>query len=326
MPKKKTVIVITAVVILVIIFLLARCSCKAQKAAVPDAPPAAATAAPAETPKIKPADGIKKQGDKAKLAAKAMEGLQIKTQKNADGGEVLEVLKNGRKIYTQEVRPKESIAYNVEGGDAKLPQAGADITGDGKADMVVQVSSAKDSCSNSYEILSVVDDFSVLAEIKGLADGVKFEDVDKDGKPEVIGHDCTFMDWWASFGESPAPKVILRYGDGAYVFAEDLMRKDAPTDAEMLSYVKKNKNSFITYVWKYMLDLIYAGNGDAAWRFFDMVEWDPSWEGQLVEDGADRTVSDKEDFKQAFKEHLTTSQYWSQLKSFNNWEMLDVEM
>lgn len=325
MANKKIITIVAAAIVLLVIIMLSRCSCGTNKQASAEAVPAAAKTKADAAIAVEP----EKTGHVSagiNPAAKAMEGIQIKTKKRAGGGEALEVIEGGKKVYSLETMAKENIKLNTDGTDENLPRAGTDVTGDGKADMVVQVSSAKDSCSNSYEILSVVDDFSTLAEIKGLADGVKFEDIDGDGKQEISGHDCTFMDWWASFGEVLAPQVILRYGEDGYVFSEDLMKKDAPGDSAMRAVVKKNKDSFVTYVWKYMLDLIYSGNGDAAWRFFDMVDWNPEWEGQLTEDGADRAMSDKEDFKQAFKEHLTTSVYWPNVKTFNNWEMLDVEM
>jgi len=214
----------------------------------------------------------------------------------------------------------------LSGENKHLPKAGDDINGDGKPDIVLQFKSFKDSCSNVYSVYSLRDEPELVSEIKGLAEGLKFEDLDNDRVPEISGHDCTFLDWWASLGETPAPKVILRWGEGKYVFAGDLMRKDPPLESEMRSYLEKNKGKFISYVWKYMLDLIYTGNGDIAWEFYDMVEWDEGWEEDIMDDSSKRGVGNKDDFLGAFKEHLSTSPYWEDVKSFNNWEMLEVEL
>jgi hypothetical protein len=326
--NKKIIIIITAVALLLIILLLARCAggC-GRHASKPGMTPVRETPVVAgATPAAGQANKESARAEIKKSAVPALTGYKFKISKNADGNEVLEISKGNNVVYKKEAGKKENILVNSDGSNSKLPVAGQDLLGDGRQYVMIQVHSSKDSCSNVYVVLSVADNFKEVAEIRGLADGVEFKDIDKDGKPELIGRDCTFMDWWAAFGEAPAPKVIMRYGDNGFVFAEDLMKKDPPSTEQMRSYIKKNKGGFITWVWKYMLDLIYSGNGDKAWKFYDMVDWDPDWESQMMQENTEKEISDKEDFKQAFKEHLTTSTYWPQLKTFNNWEMLDVEM
>ena len=319
MDKKRAIIIAVIVIILIIVLLALRCSAGKKKAPgtgeVPEAtPPAGEKAA---TPEVK---------KKVSKKDKQLEAYEFKKIKKAGDKMALEVKKNGKVIMTKETAAKEKLFINIEGEDKTLPKAGADMNGDNRPDMVVQVRSEKDSCSNAYSVFSVFDDMKLLAEIKGLAAGMEVKDIDGDKVPEIIGRDCTFLDWWASFGETPAPKVVLRWGDGRYVFAEDVMRKDAPERQEMQAYINKNKGKFISYVWKYMLDLIYTGNGSKAWEFYEMVPFDTEWEEQIMDDESKKGIGSKEEYLGAFKEHLATSPYYEDIKYFNNWEMLDVEM
>jgi hypothetical protein len=52
-----------------------------------------------------------------------------------------------------------------------------------------------------------------------------------------------------------------------------------------------------------MLDLIYTGNMDSAWKFFDKA-WDKSFNG-------------KKKFLREFREQLQTSPYWFQIRKMN---------
>ncbi len=236
------------------------------------------------------------------------------------------ILKDDKEVLKKEAGEKESIVFGKKGGTGILPEAGRDLNGNSVPDVVVQLNSTKDSCSNIYYIYELKGQPELAAEIKGLAQGIKFKDMEDDGVPEIIGHDCTFLDWWASIGEAPAPKVILRWTGGEYIPDEFYMRQNPPSKEEMKEYLTENKGRFVSYVWKYMLDLIYTGNGEIAWEFYDMVEWDEAWEENIMNERSARGVGSKEDFLGAFKEQLSTSPYWDGIKSLNNWEMLDVEI
>jgi hypothetical protein len=89
----------------------------------------------------------------------------------------------------------------------------------------------------------------------------------------------------------------------------------------MREYAEKNKDEFISYVWEYMLKLIYGGNGDKAWEFYEMVQWNEDWESAMTEAGRSTDSTDKGDFLEAFKEHLSTSPYWEEVKKMNNWDL-----
>lgn len=246
--------------------------------------------------------------------------------KKEDGTLIFQILKDGKEIFNKEEKGKIRFQANLNGENKNLPEIGEDINGDGKKDFVLQLKSEKYSCSNIFAIYTMDENFKKTAELKGLADRIKFQDLDGDLIPELISNDCTFLNWWASFGEYLAPEIILKLKYGEYHLAESLMRKIPPTEEEINEYIKKNKNNFITYIWKYMLDLIYSGNGDLAWSFYERVEWNPEWEDNIIDEKSGKKISDKNEFLEAFKEHLTTSPYWEDLKKLNNWEMLEVEM
>jgi len=58
------------------------------------------------------------------------------------------------------------------------------------------------------------------------------------------------------------------------------------------------EDHFLPPFWGRMLDLIYTGHEDLAWKYFDEV-WPPSKLGQAL-------------FVRDFKKQLSESRYWSQ--------------
>ncbi|MBI3194896.1 MAG: hypothetical protein HYZ34_10590 [Ignavibacteriae bacterium] len=109
-----------------------------------------------------------------------------------------------------------------------------------------------------------------------------FKDVNGDSIPEFLGADWTFAYWKTSFAESPAPSIILRFNDGKFRLASDLMKENPPNKNELdsLSEVIRSNSSWGTsdyfgdiyypsILWAKMLDLIYSGNETLAWYFFD---------------------------------------------------------
>jgi hypothetical protein len=321
---------IVLVVIILAAALITRCSKKpaaekpAATAAVPQAPRPVTTAA-------KPEASAEKQKKSAQAArAKAPSGKVNLTDyefKLSTDKTTFKVMKKGTVVMSRTAGDKESFQISADNAEKSLPKAGADLLGDGRPVVVLKTKSEKDSCSNVYSIFSVSEDMSLIAEIKGLEDGIEFKDIDHDNISEILGRDCTFLDWWAALGEPPAPKVILRYSPGSgYVLADDLMRKDPPSAAQLSAKAAACRNGAISKVWSYMLDLIYSGNGDAAMKFYDQLEWNPEWEAQNPGNDTDSGKSDKQEYLEAFKEHLSTSPYWPALKKMNNWEYSDMAM
>ncbi|MBN2754600.1 MAG: hypothetical protein JXR81_07010 [Candidatus Goldbacteria bacterium] len=314
MNNKKRIIIAAIAVMLIALLLVLKCGRGTVKPDKQGDSPAAEenikTDAAEKSGTEKPADKVPSNKSGAAVNVKVTEK-----------GKIFEVVKDGKTVINKQAGDKEGFKLVPPGTDKTNPEVFADLTGDKKPDFVLQSYSEKDSCSNIYSVFSAEDDFKMMAEIKGLSEGISFKDLNADGVPELIGNDCTFLNWWASFGGDTAPKVILEYKDGAYLIAAGLMKQSPPLDEEMREYAEKNKNEFISYVWEYMLNLIYGGNGDKAWEFYDMVQWNEDWESAMTEAGRSTDGTDKGDFLEAFKEHLSTSPYWEEIKKMNNWDL-----
>ncbi|HDT15664.1 MAG TPA: hypothetical protein ENN55_05580 [Firmicutes bacterium] len=332
MVQKKVFFIIAAVILIIILLLL---KCPGGKKAVRDEiakePAAEEIKDTDEKEETDEKDGPEKiepepkktvevKKEPAKKAEKPKKNIVIVNITEKEGRQVLEIKKDGKTVLTKEVDEKTGFKVTED------KSVYEDLTGDGKPNFILQEYSEGESCANVFTVFTMDDDFEMKAQLSGLSEGIEFKDLDGDGVPELIGRDCTMLNWWATFGEDISPKVILKYNYGTYVFAEELMRKDAPLEPEMRKYAEENKGNFISYVWKYMTDLIYAGNGDAAWKFFDMVHWDDTWEAEITAKEGRRGTSPKEDFLEAYKEHLSTSPYWEDIKAFNSWQMQELMM
>jgi hypothetical protein len=233
----------------------------------------------------------------------------------------LEILRNNQRVHYVEGG---RFTVNTGAKVSNLPVAGKDITGDGTPDLVVEENSGGAHCCYSYVILSLGSELKKLAEIHSDDSQLKFEDIDNDGIYELISRDWTFAYWETSFANSPAPTVIFRLKDTIYQFASDLMKKPAPQPEEISAWVADVKRSMDatpqeasqqdkrwagggvpSLLWNYMLQLIYSGNGEAAWKFIDSA-WPQSRPG-------------KQEFLDAFKRQLANSRYWQDLKALNGW-------
>ena len=103
--------------------------------------------------------------------------------------------------------------------------------------------------------------------------------------------------------------MVLRFSDGKYRLATDLMYKPAPSDEKVEEQIRgvhadeawKETGRPPVKLWEFMLDLIYTGNATAAFQFFEKA-WVPG-------------VPGKTEFLAEFRSQLTTSQYWEDLGS-----------
>ncbi len=163
-----------------------------------------------------------------------------------------------------------------------------------------------------FAVFEIGPQFRFLARIDaGHGDLSHFADLDGDRNLEFVGTDWTFAYWWTSFAESPAPEIILRFTAVKYRLAENLMRKPAPSEAELNREIEviRNDESWKDMqrppatLWGEMLDLIYSGNSAAAWRFFGK-----AWLAGVP--GKDTALGD-------FKDQLAKSPYWPQIQHLN---------
>jgi hypothetical protein len=125
--------------------------------------------------------------------------------------------------------------------------------------------------------------------------------------------------------DSAKPQIVLKYHDGSYHLATDLMKKPPPNAKELSERITVVRQAMHTSentpalrnrqwadggvpssMWVYMLDLIYSGNGELALKFFDTV-WPNSKQGKRA-------------FLEDFQKVLTESPYWPEIKTFNGWQ------
>jgi hypothetical protein len=208
-------------------------------------------------------------------------------------GSSVDILKSRRRVYAER-------SYKLW-----IEHVGKDITGNGVPNLVVAEHTGGAHCCNVIHLFEIGKEFRKIAELDGAHSQVLFKDLDGDLKPEVLMKDWTFAYWRSSFtGSSKPPTVILRYRDGAYRVAADLMRKPAPSPTELKRRAQrvredqwwKETGEPPSHLWGYIFELLYTGHGKLAWQFLEMA-WRPG-------------VSGKDEFLREFRDQLSASPFW----------------
>jgi hypothetical protein len=229
-----------------------------------------------------------------------------------------EILYHGQRIYQKIDASKFFIGhmYDDVHVNSDLIKMGNDITGDGVPDLVIAEYTGGAHCCLNFYVFTIGQEFRYFGKIEANdGDWSYFADLDGDQCLEFIGYDWTFAYWRTGFASSPAPDIILRFHDGVYILAEDLMRKPVPIPSELdentrviqadESWTMKGHppKTPPASLWQMMLDLIYSGHADAAWQFFDQ-----TW----VAD-----IPGKEEFLEDFRAQLMKSPYWREIEHLN---------
>jgi hypothetical protein len=240
---------------------------------------------------------------------------KLRTYRTPNGEGCLRITKDEKSVFYLE-----SMAFKIGGNfyrDPGIP-VGTDITGEGKADAIVGEWSGGVHCCFTLRVFELGDQFRKIGEIKADdADGARFLDPGKDGHYQFEGVDWAFAYWRTSFMESPAPRIVLKYRDGGFHLALDSMKKPEPSSAKIAGIVRAiqsdeewerdvssdcNENCSVPVaLWANMLDLMYSGHPNLAWKLFDE-SWPPSRQG-------------KTSFAKDFCKQLHGSHYWSDLKA-----------
>jgi hypothetical protein len=247
------------------------------------------------------------------------------TKANDGSDAYFEILKDDKQVYVQRAKNKGEKFFigtmYKEDPDAPLVKMGMDVTGDGKPDLVVSEWSGYANCCLTLHIFEIGPTFKKLGTIDAeFSDsGPHFIPPDKRSQTLALAvqiHDWNFANWHTDFADSPAPKVLLRFSNGAYRIAPDLMRTQAP-DAQDLdtraaavrSYAPSAKGGTWPHaevspdLWSTMLDLIYGGHDAEAWKFLDT-----AWPSK---------VNGKDVFARDFRAQLAKSPYWPAVKTMN---------
>lgn len=160
-------------------------------------------------------------------------------------------------------------------------------------------------CCFSLRIFSLNDGFRKVASIDGGNSVPTFKDLDGDGISEIEVLDDFLAYRFSSFASSAFGSVILKYSNGHYRVAAELMRKPPPNMTRWKSEIKSWKNKLRhkqepdwppPSLIQTMTDLIFTGNKQIAFYFISSI-W-PSG------------VSGKNDFLSAYEEALQQSNFY----------------
>lgn len=176
--------------------------------------------------------------------------------------------------------------------DSLLPAPGSDIDRDGVSDLVLMSFSGGAHCCETFYVLRLSNPPKVVFTFEAGLAGARFEDVDRDGKLDLITGDATFAYWRTPWVASPIPRVIFRCeAPGTYVPSPRLMAQPAPPESDLAKALAEARAELVAEPWvkegffgagallRTMLDLIYTGHPARAYAFLDQA-WPPDMPGR----------------------------------------------
>jgi len=249
-----------------------------------------------------------------------VDGVKFRVYKNDKSGEkCLQIVQAGKLLFERTDDNDGAFTLgqqaNKDGTIAAIPD-GVDITGRGHADMIVTEWTGGAHCCRLDHVFELRPKVRLLAELHAQdADESHFADLDKDGRYYYVTADYTFAYWWGSFAGSPVHEVILRFvndrNGGQYHLAFDKMARPAPSEAEWADALARVKgeldlndtnmaNNLAQVLWQEVMDFIYTGHSDLAWKLLKEV-------GPKAQQGGYPSLTD-------FCLTLKASPYWPDLR------------
>jgi hypothetical protein len=212
--------------------------------------------------------------------------------------DALEIRKNGKRIYWQ------------RGFSFDVPQGWFQRDAASKGYIHIRHGPFRNG-GGRLEVLECGERLTQIAHIESIDFGPELQDLDNDGRPEVIVNDNSFYHWPNCVDGEPMPKVVLRWQNGRYVPADALMKKPRPT-AELAARAAAIRSSDD---WSFsnertwmpqeliltLYDLFYSGPEEVAWKFLDDA-WKPDAEG-------------KNEWAEEWRFRLEESDYWPELRA-----------
>lgn len=213
-------------------------------------------------------------------------------------------------------------AYTVsQKKSAALFAATSDITGEGTPDVAIEYFSGGAHCCFETTFVELGEKIHQIGPIQTASDSLTAVSRKSGGGLVLEVTDQSFAYWAIAFAMSPMPIVKYEFRGGKLVPNFDLMRKPPPSLQVLRRKAQaakqkindnpwvdetENFNDFEEAFWGEMLELIYSGNEELAWQYFDLV-WPSKKAG-------------KEKFLSDFKKRLDESAYgeWKRLKSNRN--------
>jgi hypothetical protein len=150
---------------------------------------------------------------------------------------------------------------------------GADVTGEGHPDVIVEIFTGGAHCCFSTLVYDLGSTLTKVLETPQSNCGGRFEDLDGDGVFEFVTCDDLFAYVYCAYAASPMVKVILQYEPGrgyvpasprfAHLYAEDIAvhTRRAEGTEDFGDWDGTNKCAVLPLV----LDYVYIGQADQAW-------------------------------------------------------------
>jgi hypothetical protein len=208
---------------------------------------------------------------------------------NPDNGACVRVYRNGKLVHQFADDAEEYFLGQPGDSQLKIPFVpdGTDVTGRGHPDMIVSSWSGGAHCCFKHYVFELEPKLRLLATIdEGDANG-HFEYLERDHRYYYVTEDI-WSYWPASFASSTHHKVLLHFVDdehgGAFHLDLEKMRYPAPSperwkaalkdvDDEVRDDPDHSRANLGSTLWDTVLDLIYTGHSDLAWKF--VAEVDP---------------------------------------------------
>lgn len=204
----------------------------------------------------------------------------------------------------------ERYSFGDDAADGNTP-VNVDINADPFTEVVVREWTGGAHCCFTDHIISLGPDVRIIESIPlGHAGNARWE-IDESGRWIMRTHDTTFAYWRTAFAFSPMPTLMLadlggRFGASElHMVKEPLMRSVVESEAQRIRpMLEIERSGWDIHLASIMLDWIYSGRREGAWRLLDLV---------LPSGHAERFS-----FEQEFRSELESSPWWEDIRMFED--------
>ncbi len=227
-----------------------------------------------------------------------------------------EVLKSGKRVFFKEGQFFAVGDVTPESGHTVTNsiKMGQSITSEKQPNLLVTEWTSGNHCCNTFYVFEIGKKFKLIANIDAEYFEIsEFRDLRGDGNLELVTADFTFAYWHVGCCFSHSPTIILTYQNGRYLPDLEKMKKMATTEKQLQDWANEYKAKFVDAVkdlpddkwaapyemWQKMLNLIYTGNMNSAWRLCDL-SWPANHPGKSI-------------FLKEFIKQLQTSPYYQDI-------------
>lgn len=223
-------------------------------------------------------------------------------------GQPFEILKGGQRVYAYGCPRARIWSFGATDGPDRQIAVGLDITGDGIPNLVVFEYSGGAHCCGTFHVFELGEEFRKIGSIFcGDYGPHAVKDLDGDGNWEFVVYDTVYWGAWPPL-EAPRPQVVLHYAEGTYGVVTELMRRPAPSTAELQSQASEFQSiEDLGYRYTsslgFAVDLVYTGHADLVEPFLEFL-WPDARE-------------ERESLVQFLLAQMSNSPYVSDIKAMN---------